>query len=79
MKATVHYYAILRDKRGVDSETVETSASTPSELWEEMDSAHPFGVDRANFAVAVDDAFASWDDPLRDGCQVVFLPPVSGG
>lgn len=79
MKVTLHYYASLRDRRGVDSETIETSAATPMELWRELDAIRPLGADPANFAVAIDDAFVEWDLPLRDGCQVVFLPPVSGG
>ena len=30
-------------------------------------------------ATAVDGAFARWDSPLRDGCEIAFIPPVSGG
>ena len=26
-----------------------------------------------------DGAFVRWDDPLRDGSSVAFIPPVSGG
>ena len=29
--------------------------------------------------VAVDGAFAHWHDGLRDGSEVAFIPPVSGG
>ena len=34
---------------------------------------------RERLRVAVDGAFAQWTDPLRDGCEVAFIPPVSGG
>lgn len=32
-----------------------------------------------NLRVAVNQAWADWDTPLREGDEVAFLPPVSGG
>lgn len=29
--------------------------------------------------LAVDQAFADRETPLRDGCEVALMPPVSGG
>jgi molybdopterin synthase sulfur carrier subunit len=29
--------------------------------------------------VAVDGAFARWEDAPRDGSEIAFIPPVSGG
>ena len=29
--------------------------------------------------VAVNAEFAAWDRPVRDGDEIVFLPPVAGG
>ncbi|MEE7546298.1 MoaD/ThiS family protein, partial [Xanthomonas sp. Kuri4-1] len=34
---------------------------------------------QARLRVAVDGAFARWDEALRDGSEVAFIPPVSGG
>ena len=28
---------------------------------------------------AIDGAFARWDDVPRDGAEIAFIPPVSGG
>ena len=36
-------------------------------------------VRRERLRVAVDGAFAQWDEHLRDGSEVAFIPPVSGG
>lgn len=34
---------------------------------------------RAHLAIAVDETLARTDAPLRDGCEIALLPPVSGG
>lgn len=34
---------------------------------------------RPHLAVAVDETLSKADEPLRDGCEIALLPPVSGG
>lgn len=75
----VQYYAVLREQAGRSEETVETSATTPAALYEELRVRHPFHLARAQLRVAVDGEFAPWDAPLADGARVVFIPPVAGG
>jgi molybdopterin synthase sulfur carrier subunit len=29
--------------------------------------------------VAMDGAFCGWDAPVREGAEIAFIPPVSGG
>lgn len=29
--------------------------------------------------LSINQEFASWDDPLKDGDEIAFLPPFSGG
>ncbi|MEE7558939.1 MoaD/ThiS family protein, partial [Xanthomonas sp. Kuri4-2] len=41
--------------------------------------AHGLRWPQARLRVAVDGAFARWDEALRDGSEVAFIPPVSGG
>ncbi len=80
MKVSVHYFASLRDRAGCVSEDIEMAdgVSLPA-LYAECCGRHGFDFPRERLRVAVDDAFVSWDHRLRDGAQVAFLPPVSGG
>lgn len=34
---------------------------------------------RASLAASVNEEYAAWNAPLKDGDEVAFLPPVSGG
>ena len=79
MNLTIHYFAILRERAGRSAETVLSDAATARDLWREADLSHSFHLDVSSFAVAVNDTFVPWDHPLREGDQVAFLPPVSGG
>lgn len=78
MSITVLYFASLRDAAGRDSEQLALPASLRG-LYEELRGRHGFSLPADRLRVAVDGAFAAWDAPLRDGCEVAFIPPVSGG
>jgi molybdopterin converting factor subunit 1 len=75
----LQYYALLREEAGRQSETVETSATTPAALYAELARRHGFRLPASQLKVAVNSAFTDWDRPLRDGDEVVFIPPVAGG
>ena len=75
----LRYFALLREQRGLASETVQTAAGTPRELYREIAAAHGFTLPEDRIGVAVNDAFASWDRPLAANDTVVFIPPVAGG
>lgn len=79
MKIQIHYFAVLREQAGRSSESWESSARDPEELWTEIARHHGFQVDRSGLSVAVDEAIVAWDHPLAEGSEVAFLPPVSGG
>jgi molybdopterin synthase sulfur carrier subunit len=76
---TIHYFASLRDERGLGAETVETDAGTAAELYDCIAAANLFGLERSRVRVAVNDAFAPWETPLAAGDKLVFIPPVAGG
>jgi molybdopterin synthase sulfur carrier subunit len=78
VSVTVLYFASLRERAGRDSESVATPASLAT-LYEELRARHGFALGRERLRVAVDGAFSSWDAPVRDGMEVAFIPPVSGG
>ena len=75
----VHYYALFRDLRGKEHETVTTRAASPRELYEELGMGAALRLDTHALRVAVNDAFASWDAPLSAGDLVVFIAPTAGG
>jgi molybdopterin-guanine dinucleotide biosynthesis protein A len=75
----VQYYAILREQAGRSEETLDTSAATPAELYEELRRRHPFQLAPAQLKVALNSEFGDWQTPLRHGDTVVFIPPVAGG
>ena len=79
MKLTIEYYAILKEQRGRGSESLETPARKPAELYDELKARHGLSLDRSTLNVAGNAEFAEWDQPLRDGDTVVFIPPVAGG
>jgi molybdopterin converting factor subunit 1 len=75
----VQYYAILREQAGRNEETLDTTAATPAELYEELRRRHPFQLAAAQLKVALNSEFSDWQTPLRHGDTVVFIPPVAGG
>ncbi len=77
-QATVLYFAALRDAAGVGSECVAVGGDLGS-LYEGLRARHGFRFPRTQLRVAVDGAFAPWDDAVRAGTEIAFIPPVSGG
>ena len=78
-RLTLHYYAVLREQAGRSSESVETGAATPAALYAELTARHRFRVAASQLQVAVNGAFSGFDQALKDGDEVVFIPPVAGG
>jgi len=75
----VQYFALLREQRGQAGESLATAAATPSELYAELRARHGFTLPAERLRVAVNDEFAAWDAPLREGDALAFIPPVAGG
>ncbi len=75
----MQYFALLREERGVERETVATGAATAAELYDELRGRHRFSLGADRLRVAVNDEFAPWTSEVRDGDTLVFLPPVAGG
>lgn len=78
---TVHlqYFALLREQRGRNDETVTTPAATPAALYEELRVRHGFTLSGDRVRAAVNDVFVAADAALHDGDRIVFIPPVAGG
>jgi molybdopterin converting factor subunit 1 len=75
----VRYFAILREQRGLDEETVVTGAATAAEVYEELRALHRFTLPAARLRVAINEDFAPWAAKFSDGDALAFLPPVAGG
>ena len=75
----VLYFASLRDAAGRAQEDVETEAADLASLYAVLQSRHQLPFPRRQLRVAVDGDFSTWSTPLRDGSDVAFIPPVSGG
>lgn len=76
---TVGYFAILREQRGLSSETISTAANTYGELYEELKVAHGFKLSATLVRPAANEKFCEHGDALNEGDHVVFIPPVAGG
>lgn len=78
-KLTIQYFAILREQRGVTRELLETSATTPAALYEELRARHGFTLPPDRIRAAINGDFALPTAPLRDDDEITFIPPVAGG
>ena len=78
---TVLYFASLRDAAGVGVGTAcETAAPDLRGLYEELQSRHAVAVAGAISCASRSTASSrSGTDTLRDGAEIAFIPPVSGG
>ena len=81
MRVTVRLFARLRDVAGASelARTVGPDATVGS-LWRELATEYPalepYG---RSISTAINADYARMDAPLRDGDEIAFLPPVSGG
>lgn len=78
--AKLLYFAALRDAAGRDGEHVELApGATLRSVYDDARARHGFAWSTAQLRVAVDGAFARWDDAAQDGSEIAIIPPVSGG
>lgn len=75
----IHYFALMREERGLANETVLTSAKNVGELFSELNARHGFSLPIKRLNVAINEDFANWDSELKEHDKVVFIPPVAGG
>jgi len=81
MRIRVRLFAVYREAvgRGEMNLEVEGALST-LDLWRRLEKEHPpllkFG---HSLLVAVNGEYAPLDRPLKEGDEVAFIPPVSGG
>ncbi len=83
MKLHLKYFASIREAIGQGSETLDTPAATVADLREELiarGGAYAQALARGKAVrVAVDQTMSDETAALRDGAEVAFFPPVTGG
>ena len=75
----VRYFALLREQRGCDEETVETAAANAQDLFNELQALYGLGLNPSSMKVVVNEEFCEWTQPIQSGDEVAFVPPVAGG
>jgi molybdopterin converting factor subunit 1 len=81
MRVTVRLFARLRDIAGTSelARDVQPGATIGS-VWRQLAGEYPaFAAYERSISSAVNADYARMDQPLGDGDEVAFLPPVSGG
>jgi molybdopterin converting factor subunit 1 len=81
MVVSIRYFAGHRDITGRSAEQIALpEGATVGGLWEALVARYPrLGGYRGRLLYAVNQEYATPDTPLRDGDEVSFIPPVSGG
>lgn len=78
-RVKVCYFAVLRELRGISEESLDTSAETVEQLYDELAVTHNFTLNKEIIKVAINDSFVPWKTILNPDDTVVFIPPVAGG
>ena len=77
-RITLRYFAVLRERRGTDSEVLMVEeGSTLSEIYTQLFPPGPEGA--LPIAFALNQEYATGEAVAKNGDEVVFLPPLGGG
>lgn len=81
LKVTVRFFALYREIVGLrETETQLPDGSTALDLWQSFAAIHPrLGPNLSHTRFAVNGEYVAFETALKEGDQVVFIPPVSGG
>ena len=82
MAIQVKYFASLKERLGRDADEVSAEeissgkASTVADVWNKVVNGEPMPV---NTLCAINLEYVKPDATVRDGDEVAFFPPVTGG
>jgi molybdopterin synthase sulfur carrier subunit len=83
MKVRVRYFASIREAVGQGSEELQARGGTLGALRDELiarGGAHASALARGKAVrMALDQVMSDESADLREGCEVAFFPPVTGG
>ncbi len=76
MSVSVRFFASIREKLGKSEEILTFQGPcTVAQIWDRVTAASR----PPNLLVALNQEYVSWDQEVRDGDEVAFFPPVTGG
>jgi molybdopterin converting factor subunit 1 len=79
VRIQLRYFASIRERLGKREETIDVpQGATVESVWRTLVTAHPQLAEQ-RYRPAVNQEYVDSATPLRDGDEVVFIPPVSGG
>ena len=77
MSIQIKYFASMRERMGRPGDTVTANGPlTVAELWSRLSDAKPLP---PNTLVAINMEYSRLDARVKDGDEVAFFPPVTGG
>jgi molybdopterin converting factor subunit 1 len=81
MRVRVRLFASLREDAGRAELELELPAeATAEDAWRRLAESHPsLQPRRARLAASVNRRYVPFEAALREGDELVFIPPVSGG
>ncbi len=76
MNITVKYFASLRERQGRNEESIDLEKEkSVAEIWESVSGSN----DAENILMAINMEYVKPDAIVKDGDEVAFFPPVTGG
>jgi molybdopterin converting factor subunit 1 len=81
MKVRLLFFAVLRDIAGRNEDVIEIpDGTTAGEVWQRLRDEHAALRDYVQPPmIAVNESYVRAEEPLRDGDELAFIPPVAGG
>lgn len=76
----VRFFARLRELAGTETESLQMQpGATLSDVYAVLRGKHDALPRHEAVRAALNQEFADWSTAVRDGDEVAFIPPVSGG
>lgn len=81
VKIRLLFFAVLRDIAGRGGAVMELEdGATAGDVWQRLRDEHAALRDYVQPPmIAVNETYVSAGEPLRDGDELAFIPPVAGG
>ena len=81
MTVRLLFFAVLRDIAGTDQRELALEAGTTAgDVWQSLRATYAKLADYTQPPmIAINEAYATPADVLRDGDELAFIPPVAGG